>query len=102
MTGENEVAIAGRLVELGALRHTPGGIPVVEFRLRHESERAEAGATRKVNAEIEAIAFQTEARMIGGAALGSMLRVEGFLCARSRRSKKPILHVTKFEFMQGV
>jgi len=84
------------------LRHTPAGIPVVEFRLRHESERNEAGTARKVNAEIEAIAFRTEARLVAAAALDSALRMEGFLCAKSRRSKKPVLHVTHIEFMEGV
>ena len=101
MTGENRVALAGRLVETGALRRTPAGIAVLEFRLRHESERSEAGKMRKVNAEVESIAFETEARLIAAAALDSGLRVEGFLCARSARSKKLVLHITNVVFEQG-
>jgi primosomal replication protein N len=111
----NRLEISGVVTELKALRHTPAGVPVVEFRLRHESERAEAGAKRKVNAEIEAVAFEAQARLLavgtGGnapgalgnarGALGRPLKVEGFLCAKSRQSKKPVLHVTNIEFMEG-
>ena len=87
---------------MGALRHTPAGIPAIELRIHHESEAAEAGSTRKVEAEVEAIAFETQARLLAAAAPGSPLRVEGFLCAKSRRSKKLVLHLTKIEFIEGV
>lgn len=95
----NRVEISGVITGLQALRHTPAGVAVVEFRLKHESERAEAGARRKVNAEIDAVAFESQARLLAASALGRPLRAEGFLCARSRRSKKPVLHVTNIEFI---
>jgi primosomal replication protein N len=98
----NRVELSGTLAELGALRHTPAGIPVVDFRIRHESQLAEAGTRRKVEAEVEAIAFQAQARLLAAAAPGSPIRVEGFLCAKSRRSKKLVLHLTKIEFTEGV
>ncbi len=98
----NRVEISGKLVALGALRHTPAGIPVVEFRLSHESERAEAGAMRRVNAEIDAIAFESLARLVAAAQLNSALNVEGFIAAKSRNSRKPILHATRIEFTEGV
>ena len=87
--------------ELKALRHTPAGVPVVEFRLRHASERSEAGAKRRVDAEIDAVAFEAQARLLAAGPLGRLLKAEGFLCARNRRSKKPVLHVTNIEFMEG-
>ena len=87
------------LTVLKSLRHTPAGVPVVEFRLRHESERAEAGARRKVNAEIDAVAFEAQARLLAKSALGRPLKAEGFLCAKSRYSSKPVLHVTNIEFI---
>ena len=89
------------LAELKALRHTPAGVPVVEFRLRHASERVEAGARRKVDAEIDAVAFEAQARLLAAGALGRQLKAEGFLCAKSRQSKKPVLHVTNIEFVEG-
>jgi len=87
--------------ELQALRHTPAGIPVLEFRVRHDSERAEAGAARKVAVELDAIAFEAQARLLAASAPGRGLTLEGFLCEKSRRSRKPVLHVTKFEFAEG-
>ena len=97
----NRIEISGVVTELKALRFTPAGIPVVEFRLRHESERAEAGAQRRVEAEIEGVAFEAQARLLSGVALGRPLKAEGFLCAKSRRSRKPVLHVTNIEFVEG-
>jgi len=97
----NRVEISGVLTGLQALRHTPAGVPVVEFRLRHASERSEAGALRKVNAEIDAVAFEAQARLLAAGPLGRLLKAEGFLCAKSRRSKKPVLHVTNIVFMEG-
>jgi primosomal replication protein N len=87
------------IIQLQALRHTPAGIPVVEFRLRHESERAEAGGRRKVNAEIDAVAFEAQARLLAASPLGRSLKASGFLCAKNRRSRKPVLHVTHIEFI---
>ena len=98
----NRVEISGVITGLDTLRHTPGGVPVVEFRLRHESERAEAGARRKVKAEIDAVAFEAQARLLAASALGRLLKAEGFLCAKSRNSNKPVLHVTNIEFMEGI
>ena len=89
------------ITELKALRYTPAGVPVVEFRLKHESERAEAGATRKVDAEIEAVAFEAQARLLAAGPMGRRLKAEGFLCAKNRRSRKPVLHVTNIEFIEG-
>jgi primosomal replication protein N len=97
----NRVEIAGVITELKALRYTPAGLPVVEFRLKHASERAEAGAQRKVEAEIEAVAFEAQARLLAAGALGRQLKAEGFLCAKSRTSRKPVLHVTNIEFIEG-
>jgi primosomal replication protein N len=74
---------------------------VIEFRLRHESTAKEVLTHRQVNAEIPAIAFDVQARLLAGCALGRALRVEGFLAAKSRRSKKLVLHATHIEFAEG-
>ena len=88
-------------MELGALRYTPAGMPAVEFRLAHESEQDEAGGKRKVQAELGAVAFDAQARLMAGAKLGVQARFEGFLAARSKRSQRLVLHVTKIEFLEG-
>ena len=73
----------------------------VEFKLGHESEQDEAGGRRSIRAEVAAIAFETHARLIAGANLGTNLKVQGFLAAKSKRSKRLILHVTNIEFIEG-
>ncbi len=98
----NRTELSGRISELGALRHTPAGIPVIEFRILHESEATEAGATRQVRAEVDAIAMDAQARLVAGMPIGSRVRTQGFLCARSKRSRKLVLHVTNIEFIEGV
>jgi primosomal replication protein N len=97
----NRVVVSGRLIELDALRHTPAGVPVVTFRLQHDSTQTEAGAERKVSCEISAVAFEREATLLAAAKLGSDVKVTGFLAARSRTSKSVVLHATELEFRQG-
>jgi primosomal replication protein N len=84
------------------LRQTPAGIDVIAFRMLHESKAGEAGGRREVRAEIDAVAFEGLARLLAGCALDAALAVEGFLCAKSRRSRRLVLHVTKLEFIEGV
>ena len=83
------------------MRHTPAGIPAVEFKIRHESEQEEAGSKRKVEAEIGAIAFAAQARLLAAAKMGAKARFRGFLGAKNKRSKKLVLHVTQIEFSEG-
>jgi primosomal replication protein N len=54
-----------------------------------------------VTAEIGAIAFETQARLLAGRPLGSEMRLQGFLSAKSKRSKRLLLHVTNIEFIEG-
>ena len=97
----NRVELSGRLLEAGQLRHTPAGVAALEFKLAHESEQEEAGVKRKVAAEIGAIAFEAQARLIATRPLGSAVKVEGFLSAKSKRAKRIVLHVTNIEFVEG-
>jgi len=83
------------------LRYTPAGVPAVEFRLQHESQQDEAGAKRRINAEIAGIAFEAQARLLARARLNTEIKLHGFLAAKSRRSKKLVLHVTNVEFIEG-
>ena len=83
------------------MRYTPAGVAAVEFRLRHESELDEAGARRRINAEIAGIAFEAQARLLAKASLNAEIKLHGFLAAKSKRSKRLVLHVTNVEFIEG-
>ncbi len=94
--------LSGKLIELDALRYTPAGIPVVNFRLSHVSEQLEAGAKRAVECEVAGLAFEREARLMAAARPGMQVKVIGFLACRSRESKRLVLHATNIEFVEGV
>ncbi len=94
--------LSGNLIELDALRHTPAGIPVVNFRLSHASEQIEAGNMRAVQCEVAGVAFERDARLMAAAKLGMQVKVTGFLASKSRDSKQLVLHATNIEFVEGV
>ena len=73
----------------------------MEFKIRHESEQAEAGGKRTVQAELPGIAFESLARVIAATQLGVNARFEGFIGAKSKRSRKLVLHVTNIEIIEG-
>ena len=73
----------------------------VEFKLGHQSEQDEAGGRRAIQAEVSAIAFETQAKLLTGMPLGSAVKVQGFIGAKSKRSKRLVLHVTNIEFIEG-
>jgi primosomal replication protein N len=50
---------------------------------------------------VNAVAFDAQAKLLAGRPLGSSVRVEGFLGAKSRKSKRLVLHVTNIEFIEG-
>lgn len=93
----NEVVLTGNLIERKELRHTPAGLPALNFRIGHSSEQMEAGKARSVNLEIEGVALGQMAEQLNGAAIGREYRFEGFLALRSRLSRQPVLHLNRFE-----
>jgi primosomal replication protein N len=46
------------------------------------------------------VAFEAQARLVAKAKPGSGVKLEGFLGAKSKRSKRIVLHVTNIEFME--
>jgi primosomal replication protein N len=93
----NQVVLTGNLIERKELRHTPAGLPALNFMIGHTSEQVEAGKTRSVSLEIEGVALGQMAEQLNGAAIGRKYRFEGFLALRSRLSRQPVLHLNRFE-----
>jgi primosomal replication protein N len=90
------------LVERKSLRYTPAGVPVSEGRLQHGSEQIESGVKRLVELEIAVLALGETARWLEAAPLGGEVKVTGFLAAKGRNSKTPVLHVNTLEFLEGI
>ena len=91
----NAVALSGELKEIEPLRHTPAGIPLLNFRLAHKSQQMEAGYKRQVDCELNGIAIGEVAVAMSRMQPGSAVSVEGFLNRKNRMSAQLILHVTK-------
>jgi len=98
---ENRLVLSVQLAELGSLRMTPAGVPVMECLLAHRSRQWEAGSEREVSCELRAVALGDSARLMAAASLGTQLKVAGFLAARSLKSRTPVLHITTVEFLEG-
>ena len=83
------------------MRYTPAGVPVSEGRLQHSSAQIESGVKRLVELEIAVLALGESARWLQAAPLGGAVKITGFLAAKSRTSKMPVLHVNSIEFLEG-
>ncbi|BAL22998.1 primosomal replication protein N [Azoarcus sp. KH32C] len=100
-TGFNQLHLDARIAELLPLRRTPAGVLVATCGLTHESKQMEAGMLRDVSVELQAVAVGELAGMLASAAPGMRIRVAGFLAAKSLRSRAPVLHLSKIEFLEG-
>ena len=89
----NRLVLSGRLVERGVLRHTPAGLPALDFRLEHQSELSEDNQVRKVSVQIKAIAIGAITQALAKLALGDSGTFAGFL-AGSRNGRGLLFHVT--------
>lgn len=91
----NAVALSGELKDIEPLRHTPAGIPLLNFRLTHKSQQIEAGYKRQVECELSGIAIGEVALAMSRMQAGAPVSVEGFLNRKNRMSAQLVLHVTK-------
>jgi primosomal replication protein N len=92
----NRVVLAAKLVERGAMRYTPAGLPALDLSLKHESQVSEDGRPRKVSMEIKAVAIGAITRLIEPLVIGSESVFAGFLTA-SRNGRGLVFHVTELE-----
>ena len=91
----NEVAISGELTAIEPLRYTPAGVPLLNFRLLHRSQQAEAGLKRQVECEVNGVAMAEVAVALSRLKPGQAARVKGFLNRKNRMSAQLIFHATE-------
>ncbi|MFO1273665.1 MAG: primosomal replication protein N [Rubrivivax sp.] len=90
----NRLVLSAQLVERGALRYTPAGLPALDLSLKHESEVSEGGQPRKVSLEMKALAIGAITQPLAALALGSQGTFVGFLAA-ARNGRGLKLHITE-------
>ncbi|KQU66089.1 MULTISPECIES: primosomal replication protein N [unclassified Rhizobacter] len=92
----NRLVLAAQVVERGAMRYTPAGLPAFDLSLKHESQVSESGQVRRVSLEIRAVAIGDITRRLQALPIGSTGTFAGFLSAM-RSGRGTLFHVTEFE-----
>ena len=92
----NRLVLTAQLVERGALRYTPAGLPALDLSLKHESEVSQDGQTRKVWFEIKARAIGEITQRVATLELGSTHGFAGFLGSQ-RNGRGVAFHVTELD-----
>ena len=90
----NRLVLQAQLIERGALRYTPAGIPALDLRLQHASEQTEAGHPRKVALELRAVAIGEITRSVLPLDIGAERGFAGFVSAQ-RNGRGVVFHVTE-------
>jgi primosomal replication protein N len=90
----NRLVLQAKVLERGAMRYTPAGLPALDLALRHESQLTEAGQMRKVSVEIRAVALGEIAQQVARFEIGSESGFAGFLSAQ-RNGRGVVFHVTE-------
>ena len=92
----NRLVLTAQLVERGALRYTPAGLPALDLSLKHESEVTQDGLPRRVSMEIRGRAIGTITERVARLEIGSSHGFAGFLGAQ-RNGRGVVFHVTELE-----
>jgi primosomal replication protein N len=92
----NRLVLTAQLVERGALRYTPAGLPALDLGLKHESQVMQDGRPRQVFFEIKARAIGQITQRVAGVELGSTHGFGGFLGSQ-RNGRGVVFHVTELD-----
>ena len=88
----NRLELNAQIESISVLRYSPGGLPVLDFLLLHESMVFEAGQSRKIQLTMKSIAMGTLAERISRFDLGSTWLFHGFL-GSSKNFKSVVYHI---------
>jgi primosomal replication protein N len=92
----NRLVLSACVVERGALRYTPAGLPALDLSLRHESQVTQDGLPRQVSMEIKARAVGDITGALSLIELGSTHGFAGFLGSQ-RNGRGIVFHVTELD-----
>ncbi|AKJ29023.1 primosomal replication protein N [Caldimonas brevitalea] len=90
----NRMVLQAAVIERGAMRYTPAGLPALDLRLEHESTVTEAGHPRKLRLELKAVVIGPLAQRVNQVELGVPQQFAGFL-ASQRNGRGVVLHITE-------
>ena len=103
----NCLTLEALLKERGPVRYTPGGVPILDATLEHQSSQAQGPQSiepgqprlveRKVGFELAAQFPGALARQADVLTVGTPVRVVGFLATRRAGARTLVLQVRSFE-----
>ena len=93
ISGCNQFAVDGELIELDILRYTPAGLARIALKICHASTQQEAGMERQVKCDIPALAFGAAAQQASRLQLGQRVQAKGFIAQRSLRIAQLVMHI---------
>lgn len=93
----NRLVLTAQIVERGALRYTPAGLPALDLVLKHESEVSEDGHPRKLSLEMRAVAIgQGTTEALNRLGLGQEACFGGFV-SQTRNGRGMRFHITQVD-----
>ena len=92
----NRLLLSGSLLQRGAPRYTPAGLPALDLLIQHESTVEQAGHPRQLSLEMKAQAVGEVTAVLAAMPLGRPARFAGFL-ASARNGRGWLFHVTEVE-----
>lgn len=94
----NRLVIQASVLEMGAPRYTPAGVPVADLLLEHQSQQQESGQERTVKLQLKAIGFGSVAERLKSLTFGVSVEFQGFL-TQARVGKGVVLHIQDFKLI---
>ena len=92
----NRLVLTAEVIERGALRYTPAGLPALDLSLKHESQVTQDGLPRQVSVEIKARAIGEITQRVARLEIGSSHGFAGFLGSQ-RNGRGVVFHVTELD-----
>ena len=92
----NKLQIDGEIIFEDQIRHTPSGLIVQRFKIKHESLQKEANLDKQVGIQVDAVFINKQLRK--EIQIGKKGLFFGFMDKKSFKSMQLIFHVTEFKF----
>ena len=92
----NRLVLTAQLLERGALRYTPAGLPALDLSLKHESQVTQDGQVRQVWFDVRGRAIGDITQRVAALELGSTHGFAGFL-GSARNGRGIVFHVTELD-----
>ncbi len=92
----NRLVLQAQLMERGATRYTPAGLPALDLSLKHESQVTQDGLPRQVSVEIKARVIGQITQRIAQLEIGSTHGFAGFIGSQ-RNGRGVVFHVTELD-----